>query len=291
MGILAVKKLAYGTVAASLLLASTTGAMAESIKPEPVKQLTSVSTAVDKDKKAKDKVTKDLGGSVGAAGNSSELNKHSIPLKPISATQKQENSEAAHAINKVPGVNVKASDLQPPAEDPEITGFHPIKRLLSPVIRLGKGTVQLQQQVMKLEGPIGALEPAMGSLTVKMHNVGNRLGSLDTHVVCMEDKMVKLDGQMKGIRSDLSHMASDVQGLHGPLQSVLQPLTNVKGPLHEMNEVLGDMNSMITWALAAIVTLTLGIVFGTPLAAIYIYANRRRFFPDMNEQEFPKFTT
>ncbi|MFA6558436.1 MAG: hypothetical protein WCT03_18595, partial [Candidatus Obscuribacterales bacterium] len=139
------KNVAYSGLLASCLLVSTT-VMAETIEPEPVKPLTKVSTAVDKDKKAKDKVTKDLGGSVGAAGNSSELNKHSIPLKPISATQKQENSEAAHAINKVPGVNIKASDLQPPAEDPEIKGFHPIKRLLSPVIRLGKGAVQLQQQ-------------------------------------------------------------------------------------------------------------------------------------------------
>lgn len=275
------KKVAFNGLVASYLLVSTSVAMAETIKPEPVKPLTSISTTVDKDKKAKDKVTKDLGGSVGAAGNSSELNKHSIPLKPVNATQKQENVEAAHAINKVPGINISAKDLQPPAEDPEIKGFHPIKRLLSPVIRLGKGVVQLQQQVMKLEGPIGALEPSMGSLTVKMHNVGNRLGTLDTHLVCMEDKMIKLDGQMKGIRSDLSQMSSDVQGLHGPLQSVLQPLTNVKGPLHEMNEVLGDMNSMITWALAAIVTLTLGIVFGTPLAGIYIFANRRRFFPNI----------
>ncbi|CAN5262724.1 hypothetical protein BH11CYA1_BH11CYA1_02160 [soil metagenome] len=230
-----------------------------------------------------DKVTKDLGK------NSSEVNTHAIPLKPVSAAQKQENKEAAAAINKVPGINIEGKDLQPPAEDAEIKGFHPIKRLLAPVIRLGKGAVELQQQVMKLEGPIGALEPSMNSLATKMQNVDNRLGDLDKNVVSTEKHVVDLDHQMAGIRSELREMASDVQGLHGPLQSVLQPLTNVKGPLHEMNEVLADMNSMVKLALIAIFLLTIGIVFGTPFAAILVYQHRRRIFPYMKEHEFPKF--
>ncbi|MBP6746875.1 hypothetical protein KA344_16675 [bacterium] len=232
-------------------------------------------------------VTKDLGGN--SKGGKSELNSHAIPLKPISASQKKENTEAAQAINKVPGVHIEGKDLQPPAEDPEIKGFHPIKRLMAPVIRLGKGTVQLQQQIMKLEGPIGALEPSMNSLATKMQNVANRLGTLEKHLVCMDDHVLDVSKQLNGVRQDLGLMEADVEGLNGPLQSVLQPLTNVKGPLHEMNDVLAEMKGMISMALLAIVALTLGIVFGTPLAAIFIYQHRRKIFPYMEEQEFPTF--
>lgn len=234
-------------------------------------------------------VSKDLGGH-STGGTKSEMNTHAIPLKPISASQKKENTEAAQAINKVPGVHIEGKDLQPPAEDREIKGFHPIKRLMAPVIRLGKSTVQLQQQMIKLEGPIGALEPSMNGLATKMQNVGNRLGTLEKHLVCMDDHVLDVSKQLTGIHLDLAQMESDVEGLNGPLQSVLQPLTNVKGPLHEMNNVLVEMKGMITMALLAIVGLTLGIVFGTPLAAIFIYQHRRKIFPYMEEQEFPTFS-
>lgn len=230
---------------------------------------------------ANNKVTKSLGKST------IELNSHAIPLKPISAKQKQENNAAAQSINKVPGIHIEGKDLQPPAEDPEIKGFHPIKRLMAPVIRLGKGTVQLQQQVMKLEGPIGGLEPAMNSLSTKLHNVGSRLGTLDKSLVCMEEHIVNLDSQMTGIRKDLGLMEADVEGLSGPLQSVLQPLTNVHGPLEEMTAALSEMKGMITMALFAIIALTVGIVFGTPLAAVFIYKHRRKIFPYIEEHEFP----
>ena len=113
------------------------------------------------------------------------------------------NKKVAYAIlitASVPAF-VLTFAAQPPAEDPEIKGFHPLKRLMAPVIRLGKSTVQLQ------------------------------------------------------------------------------PLTHAKGPLHEMNDVLVEMKGMITMALLAIVGLTLGIVFDTPIAAIFIYQHRRKIFP------------
>lgn len=237
------------------------------------------------------KVTKDLGGKNGIGkGDNSEVNSHAIPLRPVSSAQKQENKEAAQAINKVPGMHLEGKDLQPPAEDAEIKGFHPIKRLMAPVIRLGKGTVQLQQQMLKLEGPMGAIEPSMNSLGTKLQNVSNRLGTLEKHLVCMDDHIVDVSKQMVGVRQDLSLMEADVEGLNGPLLSLLQPLTNVKGPLHEMNDVLADMKGMITMSLFAIIALTLGIVFGTPIAAIFIYQYRRKIFPYMKEQEFPTFS-
>jgi len=229
-----------------------------------------------------DKATKDLGGA-----NAKEANQNAVPLKPISAAEKKNNEQAANAINKISGVNIEAKDLQPPAQDPEIKGFHPIKRLLQPVIRLGKGTVELQQQMMKLDGPVGALEPAMGSLSVKMHNVDQRLGTLDKHLVCMDDHVVNVGVQMDGIHGDLGKMKSDITGLQKPLLSVLQPLSNVKGPLHEMNDVLAEMKTMMGYALVGIVTLTIGIVVGTPFAALYIWIHRRKIFPYMKEHEFP----
>jgi hypothetical protein len=229
-----------------------------------------------------DKATKDLGGE-----NASDSNKQGIPLKPVSANEKKQNADAAHAINKIPGMNIEGKDLQPPAEDPEIKGFHPIKKFLAPVIRLGKGAVQLQQQMMKIEGPIGALQPAMVSLDTKLGNVGTRLGELDHTLTDMDGRVVNVSAEMTGIQQDLGLMKSDIAGLKKPLASVLQPLVDVHGPLNEVRTVLGDMKAMTTVALFGIVGLTLVIVFGTPFAAMYIYARRRKFFPNMKDHEFP----
>ena len=40
-------------------------------------------------------------------------------------------------------------------------------------------------------------------------------------------------------------------------------------------------------ALFAIIALTVGIVFGTPPAAVFIYKRRRKIFPYTKEHEFP----
>jgi len=229
-----------------------------------------------------DKATKDLGGA-----NASDTNKNAIPLKPISAKKQKQNDEAANAINKVPGINIQGKDLQPPAEDPEIKGFHPIKRLMAPVIRLGKGAVEMQQDMMKLSGPVGALEPAMGSLQVKLQHVADRIHTLDGHLVNMDCHVTKVSEQMIGVKEELGEMKDDVRGLQKPLSSLLGPLGSVDAPLVEVKSVLADIHTMMTVVLLGITVLTLGIIFGTPLAALYVYAHRRQFFPDMKDHEFP----
>ena len=80
--------------------------------------------------------------STSAADNTAaDKNKFAVPVKEISNKQKIENAKTAKAINKIPGVNLQASDLQPPAQDPPIKGFHPIKRALQPVVNLEKNSV------------------------------------------------------------------------------------------------------------------------------------------------------
>ena len=39
--------------------------------------------------------------------------------------------------------------------------------------------------------------------------------------------------------------------------------------------------------LAAIVMATICIAIGTPIAAVLVYKNRHRFFPNIDEQDFP----
>jgi len=67
-----------------------------------------------------------------------EKNRFAVPVKPVSAHQEKVNADTARAINKIPGVNIEAKDLTPPAQDPPIKGFHPIKRALQPVVQLEK---------------------------------------------------------------------------------------------------------------------------------------------------------
>jgi len=220
-----------------------------------------------------------------------DKNRFAVPVKPVSAKQEKINAESVKAINKIPGIDIQAKDLTPPAQDAPIKGFHPIKRALAPIVQLEKNSVQLQQQIMRLEGPIGALQPAMNSLHNKMDKVDSRLGSMDGHIVTMDEHVSAVGVQMGGVRTDLSKMRTDLSELQAPLHSLLGPLNNVAKPLEEVRTELSDMRALLTAVLFAVIGSTIGIAIGTPLMAILIYKNRHKLFPKMTENDFPVVPT
>ncbi|MBS1955487.1 MAG: hypothetical protein JST89_14990 [Cyanobacteria bacterium SZAS-4] len=236
--------------------------------------------------------TKDLGGTA-----TSPKNTKGVPVKKVSAKTDKMNKETAKAVNKVPGVNIQASDLQPPAEDPPIKGFHPIKKLLRPVIRLGKGSVEIQQSMMKLEGPIAGLQPSMSALDHKLTSVDHQMVHMQKQLTDMggnvnhiNSGIEKVGTRMDEVRQDISGMTQQVKGLivpiralQTPLHELMEPLRDVTKPMSQVHDQLAELHAMLHWVLVAIVVGVLAIVIGTPLAAIYVYRNRKRFFPHLRE--------
>jgi chromosome segregation ATPase len=230
---------------------------------------------------------------LGATANT-ETNSHGVPVKDVSAKKDQANKETAKAVNKIPGVNLKQADLQPPADDPPITGFHPIKKLIQPIVRLEKNSVMLQQQIMKLEGPIGALQPAMLGLHKKMDGVDNRMGTMQGELTTMANDTMDVSKKMDGVRQDITAMRLQIKGLEvpirqlqKPLNDLREPLSNVAEPLKKVHKQLSDIAALLAAVLGAIVVATICIALGTPIAAVLVYKHRRTLFPNMHDRDFP----
>jgi hypothetical protein len=154
-----------------------------------------------------------------------------------------------------------------------IKGFHPIKRALQPVENLEGLGIKLEQQIMKLEGPIAALQPPMVSLRDKMTVV-------DASMLKMEKQVCGVNGQMGGVRSDLAKMQADIAELKKPILSIQQPLAGIAKPLEEVKR---QLNLVVL----AIFAMAIGIVFGTPLAAIVTYRFRHKLFPQKIASAIP----
>lgn len=236
-----------------------------------------------------DGAVKDMGGT-----DTSKTNKMLVPVQEISHKQAQEDAKTAKNTSKVAGVKITATDLQPPEDEKPIKGFHPIKRALAPIIRLEKNSVLLHQQIMKLNGPIAALQPTMNGLHGKMDKVDQRMATMDTHLLQMDhnvqqvgNKMGVVGSQMGAVSNDISQMRKDLTKLNGPLNKLLEPLSNVATPLEEVRNELNDVKALLASVLLAIVLATVIIVIGTPLAAIFVYKNRKKFFPDLTDKDLP----
>ncbi len=185
----------------------------------------------------------------------------------------KQNQETANIVNQVPGVKVKAEDLEPP-EQPPIKGFHPIKRLLRPVENLEGMSIKLEQQIMKLEGPIAGLQPPMLNLQKKMVGVDEHLGT-------MEDRLKSVETQVKDARSDIDNVRAEINALR-------QPITDLRGPIGTVAKPLEAVQAQLNLILLAILFTAIVIAVGTPIAAIQVYRNRQKIFPDLREHELPK---
>lgn len=258
------------------------------------------STVANADAQAKDELTKekpkataatkDLGGTA-----TSPKNTKGVPVKKVSAQTDKANKQTAKAINKIPGVNIQAADLQPPADDPPITGFHPIKKLMRPVIRLGKGAVEIQQSMMKLSGPIAGLQPSMTALGNKMTSVDHQISHMQGQMKDMNNNFGQIDQGLNKVGTRLDEVSQDVQGmthqvehltvpvkaLNAPLNDLLEPLRDIKRPMGDVKHQLSDLHMMLHGVLIAIVVAVLAIVVGTPFAAIYVWRNRKKLFPHL----------
>jgi peptidoglycan hydrolase CwlO-like protein len=211
---------------------------------------------------------------------------------PQSPKDKSINKSTAKAMNRLPGVQISDKDLEPPPEQAPITGFHPIKKALAPIIRLERNSVQLQQQIMKLEGPIAALNPPMVGLQSRMTSVESKMGSMQQRLDGMSDAVGGVSKQMSGVRGDIKGMRQQItllqepiEALRAPIEKLQGPLVNVAEPLKQVHKELAEMKALLATVLGAIVLAAIAISIGTPIAAIFIYRNRKKIFPNLSDHE------
>lgn len=190
------------------------------------------------------------------------------------AKNKQDAKKTANVVNQVPGVKVDQKDLEPPTAAP-IHGFHPIKKLMRPVENLEGMSIKLEQQIMKLEGPIAGLQPPMINLQHKMDKVDQSIGT-------MHGQLDSMQTEVTGVRSDLAVMRKDIEALK-------EPIVALKGPIGTVAKPLEKLENQLNFIILAIFVAAGAIAFGTPLAAVLIYKNRQKLFPDMmKHDELPK---
>jgi len=237
---------------------------------------TSADTMTDKEKNepasakaANINAAKHLNNSTAAAGASDKSKQASDKNQ---SGKSEQNARTAKAVNQIPGVKVSEKDLQTP-QSTEIKGFHPIKKILQPVENLEGMSIKLEQQIVKLEGPIAALNPPMVSLQTKMNDVNGTMTRMQT-------QLNGVDGQMHGVRSDLARMREEIAQLKGPILAIQKPLKGVSEPLEAVERQLNLV-------LLAIVMAAIGVVIGTPIAAVLVYRFRDKLFPPDTANSLP----
>ena len=225
------------------------------------------------------------------AGEKTGFNKDEVKVQ-LSNKQVKADKETAKAANAVPGVKVDPKDLTPPPVEPPIKGFHPIKKLLAPVVRLERNSMQLQQQIMKLEGPIAGLNSPMVGLQKHMVTVEGKMDGMQGELSKMRSRVDSVNGSMSGVQADITAMRKEIAGLlapinamRGPIEKLEKPLTNVAEPLTEVKGELQQMKALLATVLGAVVLGCILIAVGTPFAGFIIYRNRHKLFPGLRDSE------
>lgn len=210
------------------------------------------------------------------------------PVDPVK--HEKLNQQTAEVVNQIPGVHVEPKALKAPAPEQPIKGFHPIKRALSPIIQLQKNSVQLQQQIMRLEGPIAGLQPAMLGMKKKMTTVEGRLENMQGQLGTVENQVGQVDSQITGVRTEITAVRKQIAQLQTPIEQIQKPLAGVATPLSEVKTQLAQVQALIASVLFTIMIASICIAVGTPIAAVLIYKNRKKIFPNINESEMPQVT-
>lgn len=250
----------------------------EATKSSNINAASKLNNGSEEKQSSKNKSTKTSGSSSSettSTGEKSDGKKDKLGgASALTDTKSKEDAKkTADVVNQVPGVKVDQKDLEPPTAPP-IKGFHPIKRLLRPVENLEGMSIKLEQQIMKLEGPIAGLQPPMINLQHKMDKVDQSIGT-------MQDKLGGVQSQVTGVRSDIALMRKDIEGLKAPIVALKAPIGTVAQPLEKLQ-------SQLNFIILAIFVAAGAIAFGTPVAAVLMYRNRHKLFPDMQTHELPE---
>ncbi len=189
----------------------------------------------------------------------------------------QYNADQAQAINKIPGENVSAADLQQAKK--KHLDLNPVDWVFAPVIKMEKQSVILQQDIMKLVGPIASLQPGMLGLEKRINSVQDQMGTVDGKLGHVQQQMTGLQSDVKAMRNELSQIRRPVSELKQPILDIKDPITKMSKHLAGLDQELRDLKILLGFILTSIFVAAAVIAMGTPLAAILIWRNRAKLLP------------
>ena len=191
--------------------------------------------------------------------------------------------QQAQAINRIPGVNVKAEDLKETTVKKKAgVNLNPFSWLLRPITRLQEQSIRLEQQMMKLTGPIAALQPGMLRLEKRIVSVESQTGKV-------QDQMRLMQTDITAMRNELGQIKKPIMELREPIVALRDPLQKIEKPVTSVNKDINELKTLLSLVLTSIYVAAAVIAFGTPLAAILIWRNKHKLLkpakPDENDEE------
>jgi chromosome segregation ATPase len=182
-------------------------------------------------------------------------------------TQRAQKNDALKQVNNVKAETKDLEQLQVP---PQITGFHPIKKIVQPITNLEKTSEQLDKEATKLEQPLSTFRKPILDVQHGMTHV-------DSRVTAMQGEITGTEKQVEGVRSDIADMRKDIQSLKEPVVALQEPMEKVAGPLEAVQKQLKVV-------LLAIFIGSMATAFGIPLTFVVLWKYRAKFFPGLSHE-------
>jgi chromosome segregation ATPase len=178
------------------------------------------------------------------------------------------------AVAKIDGV---------PVRKPEKTGFtisdlNPFKYIFKPITDVRKEVKNLGQQVNDFNTPLTTMQKPMVGLRQDLVEVQGKMQTLHGDIDGVHRGMQHIERHIDRIDTSLGRIAVPVGELAKPVMALQKPVKAVDGQLKALKSDLHEMKDTVTFTTSAIFIAILGlgalVVFGTPVAGLYVLRHK-----------------
>jgi len=210
------------------------------------------------------------------AVDSNSKNGSAVGLPATSKTvQKAATRDAVEdAVAKIDGVAVHKT------EKPgfSIGALNPFRYIFKPITDVRKEVKNLSHQVNDFNTPLTTMQKPMVGLRQDLVKVQGRMQTLHGDIDGIHHDMRNVEGHIERIDKSLERIAIPVGQLARPVVALQKPVKAVDGQLKALNGDLHEMKDTVGYTTSAIFVaiLVLGalVVFGTPVAGLFVYKHR-----------------
>ncbi len=203
----------------------------------------------------------------------------SVSTQPVverhESLQKAATRDAVEdAVAKIDGV---------PVRKPEKTGFtigdlNPFKYIFKPITDVRKEVKNLGQQVNDFNTPLTTMQKPMVGLRQDLVEVQGKMQTLHGDIDGVHRGMQHIERHIDRIDTSLGRIAVPVGELAQPVMALQKPVKAVDGQLKALKSDLHEMKDTVTFTTSAIFIAILGlgalVVFGTPVAGLYVLRHK-----------------
>lgn len=197
-------------------------------------------------------------------------------------------------VDGIPASSV-SEDAAPVAEFPVVApkkkGFtlgdlNPFRWIFKPVTDMDQALGELQGHVGRLEKPISDLPTPMRHLREGLAPMNGQLDGMNANIGATHGDLIEINGGMKSVDKRLGHMEKQIQKMYKPIVELKDPVIALRKPLKIVEEKLkilavdlkdlkDTVQTMTVTIFFTILLIGVFIIFGTPVAAILAWGNRR----------------